>query len=63
MPEVLFLHLLLGVDGLLDARGDRNAPIVRNILNEAKKLLLSEDVWDGGSEGRGEVAEEIVHRR
>ena len=58
----VFLHLGRGVDGLQEAGGDRNTPIVRNILNGAKNLFLSEDVWDGGSEGRIEVAEKIMYR-
>ena len=36
--------------------------VLRNILDRAEEILGSEDVWDGGSEGRGEVTEEIVHR-
>ena len=58
----VFLHLGRRVDGLQEAGGDRNTPIVLNILNGAKNLFLSEDVWDGGSEGRIEVAEKIMYR-
>ena len=58
----VFLHLGRGVNGLLEAGCDRNAPTVRNILNGANTLLLYRDVLNGGSEGRSEVAEKIVNR-